>query len=77
MCLSPEKMSDERLAKAATYWRNAAREEEAAGDPDGDARRWNSKADNFEALLAERAVDMEEIFAAAIVEKPVPELVAV
>jgi len=82
MCMSPDKMSDERLREAVVYYRNAAQQErdEYPGDPYGDARRWDSRANSFAALLAEReaqrVTDVKEIFTAVVVQET-PELVSV
>lgn len=82
MCMSPDEMSDDRIREVAEYYRGAEQAYIAEGN-EREARYFAAQAGNFEALLAEReaarAADMEEVFAAVVVEESVPqrELVAV
>ena len=78
MCMSPDEMSDDRIREAAEYYRRAQQAYLDEGNAK-EARYFASFAVNYEALLAEReqerATDIEEIFAAVVVEEPAPELI--
>lgn len=77
MCMSPDEMSDDRIREAIEWYRNTEQAFLAVGD-EKEASFYAAKVANFEALLAERerqlAMDVEEIFAAVVVE---PQRVAV
>lgn len=73
MCMSPDEMSDDRIREAVGYYREAQREYEANGRHNW-ARNYDAYASKFEQLLAEReaqrAADVEEIFAAVVIDEP-------
>jgi len=73
--MSPDEMSDDRIREAIDYYRKFEQEDLADGNH-GSARRCATKAAQFEELLAEReaqrAADVEEIFAAVVIEEPQP-----
>lgn len=81
MCMSPDQMSDDRIAEAIAYYRQEEALERADGGSAYYAKRWAAKAEDFEALLAERhaarVAEIDEAMAPVTAEAPARETVRV
>lgn len=81
MCMSPDEMSDDRIAEAAAYWRQQEAQERSSAGSEYCIKRWAAKAEDFEALLAERhaarVAEIDEAMASVTTEAPARETVRV
>lgn len=80
MCMSPDEMSDDRIAEAIDYYRQEEAFERSRGN-ELYAKRWAAYVENFEELLTERhaarVAEIDEAMASVTAETPARETVSV